>query len=181
MTEQARRTKRRYAYELYPHREDGGSRSLAVDVPYQIAHAIGMSAGTREWHELIDQDGDGVRDAVHRTTQFLEACHIALLAVALHEGLSGQEAWDKATRWAGDEADEALWDAADKYGVPLNDIKPYPIRGEASTHEHWSEEDASGWRTAIDLRVSGPESECEECTEPVPSSPDSSTTTTGEQ
>lgn len=173
MTEQARRTKRRYAYELYPHREDSESRSLAVDVPYQIANAIGMSSGTREWHELIDQGGDAAQAAVNRTVQFLEACHVALLAVALHEGLSGQQAWDEATRWAGDEAGEMLWDAAQQYGVPLNDIKPYPIRGEASTHEHWSQETASGWREAIDLRVSGPESECDECTEPDPTSPDS--------
>lgn len=177
MTEQARRTKRRYAYELYPHREDGESRLLAVDVPYQIAHAIGMSAGTREWHELIDQGGDAAQAAVNRTVQFLEACHVALLASALDEGLRGQQAWDKATRWAGDEAREMLWDAAERYGVPLDDIRPYPIRGEASTHEHWSDRNASGWRKAIDLRVSGPESGCEECTEPVPTSHDSERST----
>jgi hypothetical protein len=29
-----RRTKRRYAHELYPHGEEGGTRSLEVEVPY---------------------------------------------------------------------------------------------------------------------------------------------------
>ena len=165
-TTEQRRTKRRYACELYPHSEDGESRDLATEVPYRIAHAIGMSSGTREWHELIDQGGDAARAAYDRTVPFLEAVTLALLAVALHEGLTGQAAWHSATRWAGDEAGEVLWGAAAQYGVPLHDIKPYPIRGEATTHEHWSEMNSRGWRTSIDLRVPGPESSCEQCTEP---------------
>ena len=37
-----RRTKRRYAHELYPHADEFEVRKLAVEVPYLYARAIGF-------------------------------------------------------------------------------------------------------------------------------------------
>lgn len=160
-----RRTIRRYAHELYPHPEEGEARALEVDVRYTIARAIGSGIG-REWHDLIDEGGESARQAAERTMQHLTLCDIAFLAVALHEGLAGQDAWDRARSYAGDECDEILWEIAERYGIDPDAIKPYVIREEPSTHEHWSERDARGFRTLLEHRVEGKESECLVCTEP---------------
>lgn len=43
-----RRTKRRYAHELYPH-EEGTIRPLEVEVPYLYARALGLEIGGTSW------------------------------------------------------------------------------------------------------------------------------------
>ena len=47
MTE--RRTKRRYAHELYPHAAEGDIRPLDVEVPYRIARAVGFDVQGTGW------------------------------------------------------------------------------------------------------------------------------------
>lgn len=169
MAEAKRRTKRRYAHELYPHPGEGESRPLAVDARHALAMAIGSQVG-REWHDLIGQGGESARVATDRTMYHLALADVAFLAVALADGLSGQEAWDWAREARGDEVDELLYEAAERFGVDWDAIKPYPIREEPETHEHWTPRNAHGTKMLLEYRVAGKESEREECTEPVPDS-----------
>lgn len=169
-----RRTKRRFAHELYPHPEEGEARDLAVDARYLLAMAIGTQVD-REWHDLVSEGGESARLASDRTMLHLATCDIAFLAVALADGRSGQDAWDWARRARGDEYDELIYEAAERYGVDWDTIKPYPIRSEPDTHEHWTERNAHGSRTLLDYRVLGKESDCDECTEPVPSADEEAT------
>lgn len=55
-------------------------------------------------------------------------------------------------------------DRAKHYGVPIDQIKPYPILDEPLNHDHYGPPDAHGWRTVT--KVDGRESECPECCEP---------------
>lgn len=161
---ETRRTKRRYANELYPHADEYEVRPLAVEVPYLYARAIGHSVHGTDWFDLLS---DGERGhlmlANERTMAKIEANHAALFADAVHQGLVGDEAWRWATERYSDDS-SWVWDRAIHYGVPVNDIKPYPVLNEPDHHYHYGDPDAHGWRTVT--RVEGKESECDECTEP---------------
>ncbi|MFI5426086.1 hypothetical protein [Aeromicrobium sp. UC242_57] len=87
----------------------------------------------------------------------------ALLADALLQGMGGQEAWE----WAEsrmDESGEWIYERAEHYGVPIEQIKPYPVVAERDRHDHHDAPDERGWQTSH--RVEGKESECLECCEP---------------
>lgn len=47
----ARRTKRRYAHELYPHAEEWETPLLEVEVPYPYARAIGFDVLETGWFD----------------------------------------------------------------------------------------------------------------------------------
>lgn len=165
-----RRTKRRYAHELYPHSEEGQTRPLSVEVPYLYAQAHGLDLQGTDWHDLLAGDRAHSRLAGERTTRMIEARRAAFLADALHQGITGDEAWAwvDARHW--DYEGEALWDRAEHYGVDPEQIRPYPILAERQQHDHWSAPDAHGARTLLEpVRV--PESECLDCTEPVDDDP----------
>lgn len=166
----ARRTKRRWAHELYPHAEEGQTRALSVEVPYLYAQAHGLDIDETDWHDLLRGDQAQGRLAGQRTVQMIEARRAAFLADALHQGMTGDEAWAwvDARHW--DYEGEAVWDRAKHYGVDPVQIRPYPILAERQEHDHWSEPDHRDWRTLVE-KVNVPESECPDCTEPVPAEP----------
>lgn len=158
-----RRTKRRYAHELYPHPEEGEVRALAVDVPYLFARAVGLDVWGTGWFDL--REGDGRMLSVERTLNVLAARETALIADALLQGLAGDEAWT----WMQERMDESgewAYERATHYGVPIDQIKPYPCGPEPDHHDHHDEPDAHGWRTVH--RTDGKESECPDCTEDAP-------------
>lgn len=172
-----RRTKRRYAHELYPHPGELEVQPLAEAVPYIYARAVGLSVFGTDWFDLgrtpearKDEDGNfraEFRLANARTMEMIAARSAALHADALLQGLTGTEAWDWAESRAADESGECVYDRAAHYGVPVDDIKPYPVIDEPDHHDHYDEPDARGWRMVN--RANGKESECEDCTEPTPS------------
>jgi hypothetical protein len=152
------RTKRRYAHELYPHPDEAEIRDLAVEVPYLLARAIGHDIDGTSWTEV-----EPPRAAGDRIEKYIQAAHIAFLADALLQGMSGQDAWQWATgRAVSDSIGEWLWERGTHYGVPVDQIKPYPCGPEPSRHDHYSN-GTWGYATSIDM----PESECPECTEPI--------------
>lgn len=163
-TTAARRTKRRYAHELYPHAEEGQIRPLTVEVPYLYARAIGMQVWDTSWFDM--RGGDAGQVASQRMLLLLEARQRALLADALLQGMSGDEAWGWAAERAWDETGELVSDRADHYGIPFDDIKPYLCGPEPEYHSHWTEPDEHGNR--LGHRVDGKESECPDCTEDTP-------------
>ncbi len=157
--EEGRRTKRRYAHELYPHADEWDTRPLEQEVPYRLARAVGFRIDGTGWYTAAP----GV--AGNRTMEYLNEARLALLAVALHEGLSGDEAW----QWVDVRLHEEiwqLWESCEKYGVDVDRIKPYPCGDEPDHHDHLGPRDARG--SAPVTRVKGKESECAECTEPLP-------------
>ena len=164
------RTKRRYSHELYPHGEEGESRPLAVEVPYLYARAQGLEVEGTSWFDMLhpDQPADTRRLAAERTNQIVQAAQIALLADALLQGLTGQEAWDWAShRSVGDVLGEWIWDRGTHYGVDLLQIKPYPCGPEPTTHDHMaSTGDVMG--EGIITRIACRESECPTCAEQTP-------------
>lgn len=164
-----RRTKRRYAHELYPHPDEWEVRDLATDVPYLYARAQGLATMGTGWHDLFDlRTADGYRQANERTMAYISAAEIAFLADALHQGIAGQEAWV----WAqerlagGDSIGEWIYERATHYGVPIERIKPYPCGPDPTHHDHMvSTGDVMGH--GIVTRIDVPEDECETCTEPI--------------
>lgn len=155
----ARRTKRRFAHELYPHADEYEVRSLDVEVPYLYAMAQGFEIHDSGW-----SDADP-REAMARTMYMIQARQIALLADAVKQGLVGDEAW----KWAVEHYDvEGSWvyERAEHYGVPVLEIKPYPCGEPAKRHAHYGPPDHRGWRTVT--YVDGTEDDCFECTEPNP-------------
>ena len=159
--EAARRTKRRYAHELYRLAEEGETRPLAVEVPALYAYALGLETWGSGWYDAEPEA------KIARIERFLAACRKALLADALLQGLAGQEAWGWADRRScGDNAGEWAWERAVAYGVNPTRIKPYPCGPEPQTHDHMaSTGDVMGF--GIVTRVDCPESECPACTEPT--------------
>lgn len=145
-----RRTIRRYAHEIYPHGEEGEIRDLAVEVPYLYARAIGLQTYGTSW-----MDGAKPGESGARTNDLCNARQIAFLADAMHQGLTGQEAWEWADMRSWDETGEWAWSRATLYGVPVYSIKPYPCGPEPLRHFH-----PGAW-------VDGKESECPDCTEEV--------------
>lgn len=167
MTLEGRRTKRRLAHELFPHPDEGEVRSLAIDAPYELARAIGLDLD-REWHELLDtRNRADTRAATERTSAFITAARLALLADALHRGLAGQEAWEAAMGPSGDTLDEWVWLRACEHGIPVDKIKPYNILDGAKSHDHWTKPEGTGWWT-LAARLPIPEDDCMDCTEPIP-------------
>lgn len=159
-----RRTKRRYAHELYPHAEEGETRSLAVEVPYLYARAAGLEVGGTSWFEMTE--GDACRLAWERMVRLVDARRSALVADALLQGMTGDEAWRWADERGWDESGEWVYERAAHYGVPVEQIKPYSCGPDPEEHAHYGEPDAHGWRTVH--RTVGKESECPECTEDAP-------------
>lgn len=161
-----RRTKRRFAHELYPPADEYETRSLEVEVPHLYAIAIGLNVFGTDWFDLFHSDYvHATRLVTQRTSQLVDARRFALLADAIHQGMTGQEAWDWADMRAWDESGEFVGDRARHYGIPFDAIKPYPVVAEAKMHQHYSEPDAHGWRRLTE-RVQMPESQCPDCTEP---------------
>lgn len=153
-----RRTKRRYAHELYPHAEEYETRPLDVEAKYRVARAIGFEVAGTSW---FDAEPGLYRD---RILTLLNETRIALLAVALHKQMTGDAAW----RWADESMHEEffrLYESAEEYGIDTHQIKPYPCGAEPDHHDHVGEPDARGYRWIT--RVQGKESECDECTEIV--------------
>lgn len=157
-------TKRKFAHELYPHAEEGQTRPLAVEVPYLYAMATGLNVWGTDWFDLTGGTDDQRRLAHRRIDSMVAARHKALIADALLQGLSGDEAWSWADSRAWDESGEWVAERAEHYGIDYSAIKPYPILSEPDEHQHLVLDDRLGH---ITKRVSGKESECAECCEPL--------------
>lgn len=171
MSDNERRTIRRYAHELYPHPGEREIQPLADAVPYLYARAVGHEVWGTDWHDLgWDRDRREVIDRAafrltsERTMALIAARSAALHADALLQGLTGEEAWTWAEERAAEESGEWIYERAVHYGVPAEKIKPYPVLAEAPTHCHYSSSGnviGHGVVTRIDM----PESECPDCTE----------------
>jgi hypothetical protein len=166
MTEQQaeRRTKRRYAHELYPMAQEGEVRPLTVEVPALYAAAMGHEVWGTGWFAGIRTD-EYRQEAADRTVFLIEARQTAFLADALAQGLTGDEAWEWVVEHTADESGELAWERAEQYGVRPQAIKPYPCGPEPDHHDHFTNQDD---RSGIVTRIDGPESACPVCTEPVP-------------
>ena len=158
-TETTRRTKRRYAHELYPHGDEWEVRPLAVEVPYLYAIAMGLEVWGTGWFDKVDVE------TTDRTIMLGDARRTALMADAMLQGLTGDEAWTWVVERAADEAGELVYERAEHYGVNPKLIKPYECGPERDRHDHLDAPDAHGW--SVVHRIEGKESECEECTEPI--------------
>ena len=159
------RTKRRYAHEIYPHPDECEARPLAIEVPSLYARAIGINVWGTGWFDADWRNDPWAKEATNgRTNELIESRRLALHADALLQGLAGQEAWEWAeTRM--DPSGEFIYERAEHYGVPIDQIKPYSCGPEPDHHDHKDPPDARGWRTVN--RVTGKESECPECCEPI--------------
>lgn len=97
----------------------------------------------------------------------LSETRIALLAVALHKGMTGDAAWEWVDSHLHEEMD-VLYEACPEYGVDVALIKPYPCGPEPDHHDHLGEPHLwNGLEARTVTRVPCKESECEECTEPI--------------
>lgn len=121
MTDTQPETKR-YAHEFYPHPAEGTVRSLADDVPYLYARALGFQPGD-DWFDAPEPAKST------RILLMVTAREIAFTADALHQGMTGDEAWTWAQARAAEESGEHVWERADLYGVPCDQIKPYRTAG----------------------------------------------------
>lgn len=156
-----RRTKRRYAHELYP--DPDGSHTpgpLNRVVPHLYARALGLSVVGTMW------SAQAPAVSAARSVDVVNARMIAALVDAISQGFMGQRAYDWAYAIASDETGEVVWDRAVEYGIDPYGIRPYPCGPEANYHYHYGPADHYGVR--IGRSVHGRESECEACTEPVP-------------
>lgn len=157
-----RRTKRRYAHELYPHAAEWQTRPLSVEVPYLYARFVGYGLHGTGWSET----DPGARGAAGRVMEYLAAARIALLADALAHGYTGDEAWAWADERVTDDMEVAYERACDVLTEEVvRSIKPYPCGPTPDNHDHYSAADARGWRHVI--RVEGAEEDCPDCTEPT--------------
>lgn len=173
-----------------PHPDEGEVQPLDQAVPYLYARAIGLQVQDTDWHDLgrtpedrCDEHGHvrpEFRLAIARTAAMIEAMRFALHADALLRGMSGAEAWEWAERYAvsPDILHEITWEFAVHYGVPVDQIKPYPVIAEPAQHWH---HDRTGNATGsgIMTRIDCPESECEACTEEIPEECSWATTSLG--
>jgi hypothetical protein len=155
-----RRTKRRYAHELYPHAEEGETRPLSVELPYLYARAQGFETDGTSW---FDSERTTPEQRTARTLELLAARRVALLADALAQGMTGDEAWAWADALIWEYDGSGVWERAEFYGVDPYAIKSYPCGPEPMSHNHYSS-GTHGIVTSIPM----PESECLACTEPVP-------------
>jgi hypothetical protein len=160
-----RRTKRRYAHDLYPHPDEWQTRKLDVEMPYLYAQAIGHEVHGTGWFELRGS-ADELRQSVERTMDMVRCRQIARLADALHQGMTGDAAWEYADAASWDYEGELTYDRAKHYGVEIEKIKPYPCGPEPDKHDHYGEPDAEGFRRVTTIRCK--ESECPDCMEEIP-------------
>ena len=165
MTENTpRRTKRRYAHELYPVGEEGVVRPLSVELPRLYAIAMGSEVWGTGWFDAI-KTAEGRREAADRTVALIYARQAAFLADALAQGLTGDAAWTWAEQHLEDESGELAYERAEHYGVNPALIKPYPCGPQPTSHDHMTN---MVTRSGVVTRIPIPESECVECTELVP-------------
>lgn len=159
-----RRTKRRYAHELYPHPDEWEVRDLATDVPYLYATALGFETWGTGWIDAEPAESMG------RTMRLIKSRELAFVADALEQGLTGDEAWKWAQERSNDDTGEWAYERAVHYGVNPLRIKPYPCGPDPTDHAHMeSTGDVMG--EGIVTFAAGPEDECETCTEPVDEEP----------
>jgi hypothetical protein len=164
------KTKRKYAHELYPHPEEAEVRPLEVEVPYLYAQAVAFNVWGTGWFDAFPGGHEkgsteyvvAAQMTTGRTLLLIAHRQRALLADALLQGLSGQEAWEWAESRV-DESGEWACERAEHYGVDIQAIKPYPCGPEPDHHDHFGEPDARGWREVT--RTPGKESDCAECCE----------------
>jgi hypothetical protein len=159
-----RRTKRRYASELYPEPKDNRTAALDDLARRAYATALGFEVQGTGWFELRGTE------AGNRILTLVYARQTATLIDAIAQGMTADEAWRWAYDHAADESGELVYDRAVFYGIDPNALKPYPCGPEPDKHDHYSEPDARGWRTVT--AIAGKESDCEECTEPVEATDD---------
>lgn len=159
-----RRTKRRYAHELYPMAKEGEVRPLAVEVPALYASALGHEVWETGWFAGIRTSGHRA-EAADRMVFLVQTRQVAFLADALAQGLTGDEAWEWAAEYAAEESGELVWERAEHYGVRPEAIKPYPCGPEPGFHRHFADQEN---RSGVTTRVDGPEDACPTCTEPIP-------------
>lgn len=167
------KTKRKYAHELYPHNpSEHDVRPLNVEVTYLYAQAIGLNVWGTGWFDAFPGGHDkgtteytvAAQMTAYRTLLLLGHRRDALLADALHQGFTGQEAWT----WAESRMDEEgswIYERAVHHGVDVEAIRPYPCGPEPDHHDHYGEKDSNGFRGV--KRAEGPESECVDCCEPI--------------
>ena len=118
-------TEPKYAHEVYPEPND---HTLADEIPYLFARALGLRSGFDEWHDYLSSDDPIKRRAAwERTDLMCKARSICLVADALAQGMSGQEAWTWSQERADEETGEWIWERAVHYGVDPDLIKPYPM------------------------------------------------------
>lgn len=167
-----RRTKRRYASEIYPYADEWEVRPLSVEVPHRYAEMVGTAALWTGWFDLVSTYPKGSPEAsiaaqlsMSRIAQHLLSAEVACLADALSQGMTGDEAWSWAMTRVIDDM-ELAYERAAHYGIPFERIKPYPCGPEPDDHDHKGDP-APGGRHYVN-RVNGKESECPDCTEPVP-------------
>lgn len=160
------KTQRKYAHELYPLAKEDEVRPLSVEVQCQYALAMGFEVEDTDWFDLIDGSDAEKALAFARTDRLVDQRMHAFLLDALLQGKSGQEAFGWASERADDETGEIAWNRAVHYGVPVDEIRPYPVLAEAKRHRHWTPRNAHGCKVLIET-VQIPESECPECTEEV--------------
>lgn len=161
-----RKTRRKYAHELYPLAKEGEVRPLSVEVPCQYALAMGFEVEDTDWFDLVHGSDAEKALAFARTDRLVDQRMHAFLLDALVQGMSGQEAFAWASERADDETGEIAWERAVHYGVRVDEIRPYPVLAEAHRHRHWTPRDAHGCKVFIET-VQIPESECPECTDGV--------------
>lgn len=162
----SRRTIRRYARELYPEPGEWDVQPLEEAVPALYAEAVGMGAWGSDWFELDLRDKAQGALAVYRTHMLIQARREALMADAMLQGLTGSEAWTWVEERAMDETGECVHDRAVHYGVPVDQVKPYPVLAERAKHNHHDTTgNATGW--GVTTTIGMPESECPDCTEEV--------------
>lgn|GEM_PF-6296548 len=161
MSGEERRTKRRYAHELYPHAVEFEVRPLEVEVPYLYARAIGLLPEGTGWSRAEP------KEVAARADEWLRARHLAHLAAALLQGRTGQSAWDWATQRVCAQTDRYLFDRARHYGVDPELIKPY-LCGPTPEHHDHLEPHPEYKNMQIVHRIPGTEDDCPDCTEPVP-------------
>ena len=154
------RTIRRFAHELYPPAEEWEVRPLEIEVPYLYAQFVGINTWGTNFYNA------DAHDQIRRVQELTQITETALLADALHQGLTGDEAWRYAQAGGdGQAANEKAYERAEHYGIPIGRIKPYSIGPELTTHDHKSSTGditGSGLVTVIDM----PEDQCPTCCEP---------------
>lgn len=175
-TPTGRRTIRRYAHDLYPHPDEDKTLPLPQAVPYLYAQAIGHGTWGTDWGDLgrVPKTGEPANRAElalssDRIMILIELRSRALIADALYQGMSGEQAWEWAEQRALDESGEIVWERAVHYGVPVEHVKPYPVLNEPDTHVHYGTSAGSNIiGSGVITRIPCPESQCEACTEPDP-------------
>lgn len=112
-----------WAHEVYPHPSECHDKPPRLEdaVRYHLARTVA----------LYPAEFDGSREWMDRITQMLAERKIACLVLALHKGLSGQEALDWAHAYSSGDDAEIIYDLAHEYGVDLGRIRLYePARSQ---------------------------------------------------